>query len=217
MTPDQLGRLLEGTADEDEKKRLAGALAAPNDETRVTLEQGWAAAKGPDVFDAAFEVVHAPSPPWWRRWLMPVAVAAALVVAGVVTLQARPSDGVKGAQATPTLGLVLVALDGAPRRLVDGEVVPVGARLGARVTVSQPCWLALEELRGDSWVRLWPDDARGVRFEGGEHELSDAAGAVVLRAESQPAPWQVRLVGSVAPLDEHGARSELTSSIRVAR
>lgn len=216
MTRDELNRLLEGTAEADEKKRLAQALAAPNEETRATLEREWAAPKGPDVFDAAFEVVHAPAPPWWKRWVLPVSVAAALVVVGVVMLEVGgASDGVKGVQATPTLGLVLVTLDGASHRLGDGDVVPVGARLGVRVTVSQPTWLALEELRDDGWARVWPDDVRGARLEGGEHELGDVAGAVVLRVEPRSEPWRVRVVGSVVPLDADGGRSELTTSIVV--
>jgi hypothetical protein len=216
VTRDELDRLLEGTAADDEKKRLAQALAAPNEDTRATLGREWAAPRGPDVFDAAFEVVHAPAPPWWKRLVLPVSVAAALAVVGVVMLEGGGApDGVKGVQATPTLGLVLVTLDGAPRRVADGEVVPVGARLGARVTVSQPAWLALEELRDDGWARVWPDDVRGVRLEGGEHELGDVAGAVVLRVEPRAEPWRLRMVGSVVPLDADGARSELTTSIVV--
>ncbi len=218
MTRDDLHRLLEGTADADEKKRLAQSLAAPTEETHATLEREWAAPRGPDVFDAAFEAVHPPAPPWWKRWVLPVWVAAALAVVGVVMLEVQgASDGVKGVQATPTLGLLLVTLDEAPRRLAAGDVVPVGARLGARVTLSQPAWLALEELRDGGWARLWPDDVRGVRLEGGEHELGDVAGAVVLRVEPRSEPWRVRVVGSVVPLDTAGARSELVTSIVVAR
>lgn len=217
MTRDELTRLLEGTADVEERERLTQALAAPSDETHATLERGWAPPTGPNVFEAAFETVHPPAPPWWRRWAWPLSLAAALAIAGVVTLRptSNAADGVKGAQATPTLGLVLVALDGAPRRLAGGDAVKVGSRVGARVTLSQPAWLALEELRPDGWSRLWPDDARGAWFEAGEHELADTAGAIVLRVGARTEPWALRLIGSSLALDTDGARSSLTTSVVV--
>jgi hypothetical protein len=114
------------------------------------------------------------------------------------------------------VGAVLVVLGDAPHRLAPGERLRPGATLGVRTVVSQRAFVALEERRGGAWQRLWPRDAGGAEVAAGEHELGDAAGAVVLRVESQPGPWELRLLGAAKPLDVAPAVGEADFTVEVA-
>lgn len=217
MTPEALRKLLEGTATPEERRALEAQLAQPDTASTKALEEAWAPPPGPDVFSAAFAQAH-PRRSWWR-WGLPglAALATALLLVWVTRQGPTEPPGVKGPQAAPELSLVLVVLDAPTHRLAAQEPVPVGARLGCRAVSSQPAWVALEELRGDAWVRLWPKAAAGARVEAGERELSDAAGAVVLIPEEGRAVWPVRLIGALQPLDEPGATGATRVDVQVAR
>lgn len=218
MKREELSRLLEGTASPAERARLAEELQSPDEAAGELLQSAWAPGPAPDVFDAAFEEVHPAGLPWWRRLVLVAAVAAVALVAVLSWPRVGPGEagGLKGPGATPTLGLVLVVLDGAPHRLAPDEAVAPGARLGARVTSTQPAWIALEARRDGGWVRVWPDGAAGVRVEAGERELGDELGAVVWRAEPGPGGGELRLVGATQPLDVAPERSTTSRHIEVS-
>lgn len=186
-------KLFDGTATAAEREALLRRL-----EEGALDEAEWKAESGPDVFDAAFDEVH-PRRRWWRLWVPIVALSAAALVAPFAVPHST-NDGVKGGDAVPSIGLMLVVLDAPTHRLERDERVPLGAQLGVRTTTSARAWLALEELREGEWRRLWPVDPRGAPFEAGEHEVADRAGALVLRVEERPR-WTLRFVGAETPLD----------------
>ena len=113
--------------------------------------------------------------------------------------------------------MTMVLLGDTRHRLVADERVAAGARLGIRVSSSRPAWVALEEQRAGTWVRLWPEAASGAHVEGGEAELADADGAVVLVVEPRADDWAVRLVGASEPLDRESHRAEARVEVRLQR
>lgn len=196
MTREELDALLAGKADANARPRLAAALDQEPDEAAArALDEAFAPSAAPDVFDAAFDASLAqPARAGWRRaWFALAAVAAVVLVVFAWPRRVAEDDvtGVKGVTAVPEVSVVWVLLDDVPRRLTVDEVVPAGARLGARVVASRAAWLALEEEREGAWVRAWPTADAGSAVGAGEQEVADDEGAFAWRAEATRLRWVV--------------------------
>ena len=96
LTPDQVRKLLDGTATDEDKKR---AVDAPDEASLQAIEAGWKVPAGPDVFDAAFDAAHPRQARWWRQWVPVgalVAAAATVAVVVVPTVRGARVDTEKG-------------------------------------------------------------------------------------------------------------------------
>jgi hypothetical protein len=216
MTREELDALLTGKATPASRSRLASALEQPDDTAAGALDEAFAPPSPPDVFDAAFadSLARPTQARWWRGWLVLAAVAAVVLVVLAWPRRAAEDEvtGVKGVVAVPEVSVVWVRLDGVPRRLTVDEVVPAGARLGARVVASRAAWLALEEEREGAWVRAWPTADAGSAVGAGEQEVADDQGAFAWRAEATRLRWVV----SAQPLNEAGPRAVVAVTLVVS-